>query len=347
MSQTRFGFVGTGMIAGVMANATDNATHARLVAVSSRNIDNAKAFIAKRRHAPSSRAEPIEGMDQLLARPDIDAIYIASPTASKEELALKSIAAGKHILVEKPFVSHASVERMTSEAAARKVLFMDATHFVHHARTAAIQASLPAQIGSPRSLHTKFCFPFSGRDNIRFDLKQEPMGMLGDLGWYSARAIVEYLRPQGAISSAATSIQIDEPSGAVIRACGMLSFASGEVSTFDVGVTTGTILMDLQLLGTTGVIGLDDFVLDWNNSWAFKNPDIPVGYSLRTGAATRKDAAFIKTPTTTPAEVQMVDSFAELAQSGDAERWAAHARASLKTQEYLDAMWAGANRNSA
>jgi predicted dehydrogenase len=339
MSLTRFGFVGTGMIAGVMADAMQSASRAQLVAVSSRRIENAMAFIDKRLHRTRSPVAPIDGIDALLTRPDVDAIYIASPTAFKEDITLRAITAGKHVLVEKPFISRASVERMTSAAASRRVLFMDATHFVHHPRTAAIQAAIPRQIGSPRSLHTAFCFPFSGRDNIRFDRAQEPMGMLGDLGWYSARAIVEYLRPRGAIAQSITTTHIDEPTGAVIHARGMVTFDTGESSTFDVGITAGTLLMDLQLLGTTGVISLDDFVLDWNNSWAFKNPDIKAGFTHRTGTGTRKDSAFIETPAAIPGEVQMIESFAALAQSGDAHQHAAHAHSSLRTQQILDAMW--------
>ena len=78
----------------------------------------------------------------LLARPDVDAVYIATPTVAKEEIALAAIAAGKHVLVDKPFVNHASVLRMTQAAAAKGVVFMDATHFVHHPRTAAIRAAM-------------------------------------------------------------------------------------------------------------------------------------------------------------------------------------------------------------
>ena len=51
---------------------------------------------------------------------------------------------------------------------------MDATHFVHHPRTAAIQAAGAEKIDSPRSLNTKFYFPFSDRTNIRYDVKLEP-----------------------------------------------------------------------------------------------------------------------------------------------------------------------------
>jgi len=337
MTQVRFGIVGTGMIANALADAIAQSELAILGAVSSRNMENARKFVSKR-----PNVTPIEGVDSLIARSDIDALYIATPTSAKEQIALHAIGAGKHVIVEKPFVSRESVARMTSAAAARGVAFMDATHFVHHPRTAAIQSSIPARIGSPQSLHTSLYFPFSTRDNIRFDPAQEPMGMLGDLGWYSARAIVEYLRPQGRITNATTCTQIDEPTGAVIRACGMLAFESGEGSTFDVGVTAGTVLMDLQLLGTTGVISLDDFVLDWTNSWSFRHPDIKTGYTHRTAAATPKDFAFIKTHATKRQEIQMIDTFAQIVASRDTLIAETHASASRKTQEYLDAMWAAA-----
>jgi predicted dehydrogenase len=52
-----------------------------------------------------------------------------------------AIAAGKHVLVDKPFADQASVSRMVKAAAAKGVAFMDATHFVHHPRAAAIRAA--------------------------------------------------------------------------------------------------------------------------------------------------------------------------------------------------------------
>src|SRR6202034_2243458 len=120
--------------------------------------------------------------------------------------------------VEKPFTSYASALRMTSAAAGMGVAFMDATHFVHHPRTAAIQTASAEKIGSPRSLHTAFYFPFSDRGNIRFDLKQEPMTALGDMAWYSMRAVVEYLRPQGRITQVVTAPARDPSCHAIVRA---------------------------------------------------------------------------------------------------------------------------------
>lgn len=340
MSTSPFGFgiVGTGMIAGVVADALAKATNAKLTAVSSRRLETAQKFVAFR-----SGVAAVEGIEALLRRADVDAIYIATPTVAKEEIALAAIAAGKHILVDKPFINRASVRRMTEAAEAKGLVFMDATHFVHHPRTAAIQAAIPEKIGAPRSLHTAFYFPFSDRNNIRFDAKQEPMTALGDMAWYSARAIVEYLQPKGNIAKVVTAPELDPETKAIVRAAGLIAFESGEVSTFDVGYTAGTVLMDLQLLGMTGVIGMDDFVLDWANSWAFQNPDLTTGYTHRTAMATRKDMTFVATPSITPQEVAMIEDFATLANSGDSTGRKAYADASLKTQEYLDALWAAAN----
>jgi predicted dehydrogenase len=196
-SQLRFGIVGTGMIAGIIADAIDKSANSKLIAVSGRKIDSAQSFVAKRQGVAA-----VQGIDDLLARADVDAVYIAIPTAPEEEIARAVIAAGKHVLVDKPFVNHASLLRMTDAAAAKGVAFMDATHFVHHPRTAAIQAAGAEKIDSPRSLNTKFYFPFSDRTNIRYDVKLEPMGALGDLAWYSTRAVVE--RILGAVTGILT-----------------------------------------------------------------------------------------------------------------------------------------------
>lgn len=314
MSQFRFGIVGTGMTAGVVADALAKARNAKLVSVS--------------------------GLASLLVHPDIQAIYIAMPTAAKEEIALAALRAGKHVLIDKPLISHASVERMCEAAAEKKLLIMDATHFVHHPRSKIIKVGTPEKIGVAKSLHTSFYFPFSDRNDIRFDVAQEPMGALGEMAWYSMRAVVEYLQPEGPITNIAAVAERDPETTAVVRVSGLIAFASGEVSTFDVGYTAGAVLMDLQLLGTTGVIGMDDFVLDWANSWAFKDAGCKTGFTHRAGMATRSDATFVPTPSNMMQEVIMIERFAEVATYRDDREMDQYAEATLKTQEYLDAIWA-------
>jgi hypothetical protein len=192
MGQLGFGIVGTGMIAGVIADAIAESTNGKLIAVSGRQPDSARSFVATRQGVAA-----VQGLDALLTRKDVNAVYIGTPTAPKEEVALAAIAAGKHVPIEKPFVSFASVLRMTKAVAAKGVIFMDATHFVHHPRTAAIRAESAEKIGSPRSLHTTFYFPFSDRTNIRYNVKLEPMGALGDMAWYSMRGWSSISAPKG------------------------------------------------------------------------------------------------------------------------------------------------------
>ncbi len=326
------------MIAGVVADAIIKSAGATLVAVASRRRENAESFAAK-----FADVAAVSGTDDLLARVDIDAVYVATPTAAKEEIAMAAIAAGKHVLVEKPFLSRASVLRMTDAAAAKNVAFMDATHFVHHPRTGLIQTATKELIGSPRSLHTCFYFPISDRSNIRFDLSQEPMSALGDMVWYSMRAVVEFLRPGGGLKTVLCVAERDLKSTAIVRASGLIAFDSGEVSTFDIGYTAGTTVMNLQLVGTTGIIEMDDFVLDWHDSFAFRNPHIDVGYNHRAGMATRNDVRFVPTPAKVAQERSMVETFAVLAAEGSVEERGRYAENSLKTQEYLDALWQSAN----
>jgi hypothetical protein len=89
MTQIGFGIVGTGMIAGVVADAITKSANARLAAVSSRRIESAVRFTAER-----PGVEAVQGIDSLLARPEVGAVYIATPTVAKEEIALAAIGAG-------------------------------------------------------------------------------------------------------------------------------------------------------------------------------------------------------------------------------------------------------------
>ena len=121
----------------------------------------------------------------------------------------------------------------------------------------------------------------------------------------------------------------------------MIAFDSGEVSTFDVGWTAGTIVQDLLLLGTTGVIGMDDFVLDWTRGFVFRRVgDSGRLYPSHRHGDARRDRLRRQRRPRLPQEVAMIEDFADLAHHGSPPERAAYADASLKTQEYLDALWA-------
>ncbi len=334
MSGFGFGIVGTGMIATAIADAIEASAKARLAAVSSRTLARAEAFVAGR---PGTRA--VAGLAGLLTGDDVAAVYVATPTTAKEDCALAAIAAGKHVLVDKPFMDAPSVERMARAAATRGLVFMDATHFVHHPRRAAVRAALAERVGTPRVLHSVFYTGLKDRSNIRFDPAREPTGALGDLGWYCMRAIVEYLQPQGAVLAAEAACRRDPETGAVAQVAGMIGFESGDGASFGAGFQSGTMVDELSLIGPEGVLQMNDFVMNWTNSFGRQARDVPTGYTLRSGAMTPKDIAFVETPSETPQQVLMIETFADLAQSGGRRARADYAAAAAATQRYLDLVW--------
>lgn len=333
MTKVNIGIIGTGFIATILAPAIQSSGNARLAAVSSRTLARAEDFVAS-----YPGVDAVEGAERLIERADVDAVYVATPTAVKEEIASMALGAGKHVLVEKPLHSRESFERLSALAREKGLVLMDATHFVHHPRTHAMHERLAELIGPTRSLHTMFYFPFSDRSNIRFDPVDEPMGAVGDMAWYSMRAVVEYLAPN-ALEDIKVFAERDPQSGAIIRATGALKFDGDRTSTFDVGYTAGAAVMDLTVAGTSGILSQDDFVLDWQSGFGFDNPDIPTGMIHRSGMATRKEFVFIETPGRKPQHTQMVENFADLIVRQDTTHREEWLRATAMTQGLLDAIW--------
>jgi UDP-N-acetyl-2-amino-2-deoxyglucuronate dehydrogenase len=99
MSATPLGFaiVGTGMIAGYHADAIAQTAGARLVGVVSRSPEKGRSFAA--RHGIPLIASSVE---ELAARQDVQVVNVTTPSGAHLEPALAAIAAGKHVIIEKP-----------------------------------------------------------------------------------------------------------------------------------------------------------------------------------------------------------------------------------------------------
>jgi len=327
-SRVRWGVVGTGGIATRTAPMIAQAPSAVLAAVSSRRMSTAEEFAAQ--HGADRAFDDWEAM---LDWDGVDAVYVATPTSVREEISLAAATRRKHVLAEKPFASLASVQRITRACREHDVAFMDGTHFVHHPRTQAVRGGSAGNIGWPGSLDSAFQFSMPDRSNIRFDSTLEPMGAIGDAGWYNMRAIVEYLEPDIPLAGAACYARRDTETNAVISAAGVLRFADGASSTFNCGFDSGALVMDLRLTGADGVIFMDDFVLT-------RQPE-SAAYVLRKGGF---DAGrSIDVQASLPAPALMFEDFARAVTDGASrERWM---QASERTQALLDAVWNAALGN--
>jgi 1,5-anhydro-D-fructose reductase (1,5-anhydro-D-mannitol-forming) len=116
MDTIRWGMIGCGAVTEVKSGpAFQRADGSSLVAVASRRVDTARDYAE--RHGIAHVYERIE---ELIASPHVDAVYIATPPASHLELALRVADAGKPCCVEKPMaMNHAECMRMAAAFEAR------------------------------------------------------------------------------------------------------------------------------------------------------------------------------------------------------------------------------------
>ncbi len=78
------------------------------------------------------KVEPLGSYADLIARPNVDVVYIPIPTGIRKEWVIKAAEAGKHVLCEKPIANNAEDgQQMIDACAANGVQFMDGVMFDH------------------------------------------------------------------------------------------------------------------------------------------------------------------------------------------------------------------------
>lgn len=103
-NQIRIGVLGAARIVkDALVKPSEQVPEVRVVAIAARDVKRASHYAGQHR-IPRVH----ESYQALLADPDIDAVYIPLPAALHAEWTIKALAAGKHVLVEKPFTSNAA-----------------------------------------------------------------------------------------------------------------------------------------------------------------------------------------------------------------------------------------------
>ncbi len=151
----RWGIVATGGIATRFVAAMSMVADGEIVGVASRSMDRAQAFSSE--HGIPYAYDDVAA----LAGDDrIDAVYIASPHSGHSPDTLASIAAGKHVLCEKPMaLSAAQAEQMVAAARARGTFLMEAvwTRFLPSYQ-ALVGVLAEGRIGVPLLVEADFGF---------------------------------------------------------------------------------------------------------------------------------------------------------------------------------------------
>ena len=326
----RWGFVGTGGIANSMAHFVASTPLAELRAISSRQTMGANEFA--NRYDVALRFGDWQAM---IKSDEIDAIYVATPTSVREEISIEAAVAGKHVLAEKPFASSASVKRIIDACRNNDVAFMDGTHFVHHPRHHAIKNGMAELVGNPWSVASAFQFDLGDRGDIRYNTELEPMGAIGDAGWYNMRAALEYLPRDAVPCSVEAVLRRDEKTGAAIGGSGIIQFTDSSTTTWNCGFDSGALVMDLCITGIDGVINIDNFL--------GQDEDGSASYLYRQGSwgpDVIRDVRRVESGL--PGAALMFEDFAVIA--ANAELREDYAWATLHTQKLLDACWEAATR---
>ena len=108
----RWGLLAPGRIAADFVETLHANSDQRMHAVASRSLDRATAFASR-----FGIGRVYDSYERLVADPGIDIVYIAAPHSEHRALALLAIAAGKHVLIEKPIALTASEAREVADGA--------------------------------------------------------------------------------------------------------------------------------------------------------------------------------------------------------------------------------------
>jgi predicted dehydrogenase len=151
----KWGIIGCGeFVERGMGPALSGAAATKLVSVHSRNRDKAQAFAAK-----YDAGRGYDNLDAMLADPELDTVYIATPNCMHAAQAIQAAEAGKNVLCEKPMaLTLADCERMIEAAARNKVklgvVFQNRYHPAHIEARCRVQSGV---LGSIDFASTQLC----------------------------------------------------------------------------------------------------------------------------------------------------------------------------------------------
>ena len=291
MRKVRWGVLGTADIAwGQTIPGMKLAEHCELYAIAGRKPDK----VSRYREAFGFR-KAYGSYDELLADPDVEAVYIPLPNDLHCEWTVRALKAKKHVLCEKPLaVSEKQAAEMFRAAEENGVLLMEAFAYLHSPFVRAVKAELEAgTIGEIRYLESAFITGRRPDTDIR--LRRETFGgALYDLGCYPVSMAMWLLgREPDAVRASA---QFSEKKIDLFTSA-LLLYDDGTVANLDCGMLLPTgMLCRFHLHGTLGEIvspvafnqrGAIPYTVIRDGAQETKTVDVPNNYMLETEQLSR------------------------------------------------------------
>jgi D-xylose 1-dehydrogenase (NADP+, D-xylono-1,5-lactone-forming) len=245
----KLGLLSTARINRAILNAAAQTDAVDVVAVASRDGQRARDYAGEHGIARAHGDYP-----SLLADPDVDAVYIGLPNALHAPWTERALAAGKHVLCEKPFSADPTVtDHCYTLAAAYGLVLTEAFMWRHLPQTRQLaQLVADGAIGELRLVRATFSFGLAREVDVRWDPRLDG-GALMDVGCYCVSGMRllagEPQRVQGEAVLAASSVDV--------RFAGAMRFDGDVLGTFDCGFDLPA-RSGLEAIGSEGSLLVDD-----------------------------------------------------------------------------------------
>src|SRR5581483_5670737 len=247
MRKVKWGVLGCAAFAKSTAiPAMKRAEGVELAGIASRSREKAEAF-AREFGFPKAYGS----YEEMLADPQIEAVYIPLPNGLHAEWTVKAAQAGKHSLVEKPFAANLEQALAMAEAArASQVKIMEAFMWrFHPMHQRARQLIREGALGAVRFVRSAFTFTIARQPNVRLDPDLAGGGIM-DVGCYCISA-VRFLFEDEPLQVYAHA-DFDPEYQVDMLAVGLLEFPQGW-ATFDAGFAL-PYRCDYEVVGSKGRI---------------------------------------------------------------------------------------------
>lgn len=226
----------------------------RLVALAAREPARASELAAQEGFAFTAAS-----YDELLARDDIDLVYIALPPSLHCQWAIEAARQGKAVLCEKPFALNALEARdMVAAASAAGTVLLEGYHYRFHRLIREAASLLNAgAIGEPLSAEARVEYPIPRRPGEPRWTAALGGGALMDLGCYGVHALRLLLGDEPEVLAAEARM---DPAGVDAGTTARLRFGPVEAA-FGCAMDCAAPATTLHITGTHGTLEIDGFVI--------------------------------------------------------------------------------------
>ena len=209
----RFGIVGTGRISDWVLKGAAQDSRIKITAVCSRTVEAAEAFV--QRNTLAAGAMIYTSVEEMVADPQVDAVYIGTPNQTHCEYTITALNAGKHVLCEKPLAINAEEGRRMVEAARRSgCLLMEAMISTLNPNFTEAVARMN-EIAPVRNYSSYFCqysskYEALRRGEVATAFKPGTAGAVRDVGVYTLYPLVALFGRPSTVSAKIAKVATSE-----------------------------------------------------------------------------------------------------------------------------------------